>query len=95
MSGRPPSVPVDESDLATRLALGDSLNECARTLDINVPVLHRRVRKWRRGLADDAKSDAEKLYWLEHASIARIARRWLWIQTSDERWRPVDGLETY
>ncbi|MCA9720344.1 MAG: hypothetical protein KC468_37125 [Myxococcales bacterium] len=86
-----PKIELDETELAQRLAIGDTMLQCAESLGVTHPVITRRVRAWRRRIADAVESDpAQVLYWRDKASPGRVARRWLFMQTGEERWAPLD-----
>ena len=87
----PRKITLDETALAKRLAVGDSMKQCADDLGVTHPVVARRVKAWRMVLAERAGEDLKRvLYWRDTASPGRVARRWLYVTTGDERWSPTD-----
>jgi hypothetical protein len=83
-------IALDEIALATRLATGESMRECALELGVTGPVIKRRVDAWRLELAAGMElTPLRILYWRDDASYTRVARRWLYLKTQDPRWAPT------
>lgn len=84
-------IELDEIALATRLATGETMRECALELGVTGPVVKRRVDAWRLEIAAGMESlPLRVLYWRDDASYTRVARRWLFIRTRDSRWEPTE-----
>ncbi len=85
---------VDEIALAKRLAIGDNMSRAAEFLGVTHPVIGRRVQAWRLEIAKELTDLDAVRYWRDRASPGHVARRWLFLQTRDPRWAPID-IEEY
>lgn len=82
-------IELDEIELATRLATGETMRECAIRYGVTGPVVGRRVTAWRQAVTTGLDDPRRVLYWRDRASSTRVARRWLFLQTKDPRWAPT------
>lgn len=82
-------IALDEIELATRLATGETQRECALRYGVTGPVIGRRVDGWRLTLTDGLTDTRRVLYWRDHASAVRVARRWLHKTTKATCWAPT------
>jgi len=82
-------IELDEIELATRLATGETMRECAIRYGVTGPVVGRRVAAWRQAVTTGLEDPQRVLYWRDSASTTRVARRWLFLQTKDPRWAPT------
>ena len=77
-------------ELARRVAGGESLYSLREELGVSKNLLHRRQRSWRETVIKEGPvlDPAALAFWLDDATPVQVARRFLWIKTGEDAWRP-------